>query len=99
MKLTLPVWAFLALGALVVAATVAGGWWLYTQWPAKPEPIAVSPGQRLGKLPTFLQSRQPGKTTEVAALGRLAPRGEVIDIGGVTGDRLDRLEVTEGQRV
>jgi len=35
----------------------------------------------------------------VSALGRLAPRGEVIGVGAPEGDRLARILVTEGQRV
>ncbi|MDX2213039.1 MAG: efflux RND transporter periplasmic adaptor subunit [Oculatellaceae cyanobacterium bins.114] len=35
----------------------------------------------------------------VAALGRLEPEGEVITVGGPTGDRIDRLEVAEGDFV
>ncbi len=36
---------------------------------------------------------------KVRALGRLEPQGEVLRIGGPTGDRLQRLEVAEGQIV
>jgi HlyD family secretion protein len=35
----------------------------------------------------------------VAALGRLEPAGEVVNVGGPTGDRIARLEVAEGDYV
>jgi len=43
--------------------------------------------------------RRRNERTTVSALGRLAPRGEVISVGAPEGDRLTRLMVTEGQRV
>lgn len=36
---------------------------------------------------------------EVAALGRLEPQGEVIRVGGPTGERLGRLQVQQGDQV
>ncbi|HIK57365.1 MAG TPA: efflux RND transporter periplasmic adaptor subunit [Synechococcales cyanobacterium M55_K2018_004] len=36
---------------------------------------------------------------EVAALGRLEPRGEVIRVGGPVGERIARLEVVQGEQV
>jgi HlyD family secretion protein len=59
----------------------------------------VSPGQRLSGLPSFRKQRPASTATEVASLGRLTPRGEVIDIGGLMGDRLGKLKVEEGQTV
>ena len=37
--------------------------------------------------------------TKVAALGRLAPRGEIISVSAPEGDRIARLAVQEGQQV
>ncbi|NJM75799.1 MAG: HlyD family efflux transporter periplasmic adaptor subunit, partial [Acaryochloridaceae cyanobacterium RU_4_10] len=39
---------------------------------------------------------QPGKVT---ALGRIEPAGEVIKVGGPSGERIDKLLVNEGQYV
>lgn len=36
---------------------------------------------------------------EVVALGRLEPQGEVLRVGGPTGERIQRLTVKEGDRV
>ncbi|WP_205370647.1 efflux RND transporter periplasmic adaptor subunit [Thermoleptolyngbya sp. PKUAC-SCTB121] len=36
---------------------------------------------------------------EVVALGRLEPRGEVVRVGGPTGERIQRLEVRQGDIV
>lgn len=36
---------------------------------------------------------------EVVALGRLEPRGEVVRVGGPTGERIQRLEVRQGDVV
>lgn len=35
----------------------------------------------------------------VAALGRLSPRGGIVDVGGMAGERLDKLLVAEGDPV
>jgi HlyD family secretion protein len=35
----------------------------------------------------------------VAALGRLEPRGGIVDVGGMAGERLDRVTVAEGDTV
>jgi len=41
---------------------------------------------------------RPARKT-VSALGRLQPRGGVIDIGGMAGERVDRIMVEEGDKV
>ena len=43
------------------------------------------------------EQRQPRQT--VSALGRLQPRGGVIDVGGMAGERVDRVLVEEGDKV
>jgi HlyD family secretion protein len=44
------------------------------------------------------QPVRPARDT-VAALGRLAPRGEIVSVGAPEGDRVARLAVQEGQQV
>lgn len=46
-----------------------------------------------------LSNPQPQTLQVVAALGRVEPDGEVITVGGPTGDRIGRLLVQEGQQV
>src|SRR5262245_37011971 len=100
MKIRILVGAVVVLGTVAGVALGAGGLGLFLQLtttpPASPP---VSHGQRLASMPSFLRSRPSGTLTEVAALGRLTPRGEVIDIGGLMGDRLGELKVEEGQTV
>ena len=43
--------------------------------------------------------RRRSDRERVSALGRLAPRGEVISVGAPEGDRLARILVSEGQQV
>ena len=43
-------------------------------------------------------SESPARSA-VTALGRLEPQGGVIDVGGVAGERIDRLMVVEGDAV
>jgi HlyD family secretion protein len=67
----------------------------------------TSPGQRAvhsGAAPSPSIGTDAGDLrrsdrSTVSALGRLAPRGEVISVGAPEGDRLARLLVTEGQQV
>ncbi|MBM4072455.1 MAG: HlyD family efflux transporter periplasmic adaptor subunit [Planctomycetes bacterium] len=47
------------------------------------------------QLPSFGKSRTSG-THSVAALGRLTPQGEIIEIGGLMGDRLHKLVAEQG---
>lgn len=51
------------------------------------------------QFPTFGKSRSTETASAVAALGRLTPQGEVIEIGGLMGDRLQSLVAEEGDRV
>jgi HlyD family secretion protein len=57
-----------------------------------PAPPARTPGPESA-------DRRPTDRTTVSALGRLAPRGEVINVGAPDGDRLARVVVTEGHQV
>lgn len=41
----------------------------------------------------------PPRQVAVVALGRLEPEGEVITVGGPTGDRIGKLEIAEGEFV
>jgi HlyD family secretion protein len=66
----------------------------------QPQPWkAKSQGEQLGEMESFNELRSPNKGPTVAALGRLQPRGDVIDIAGLMGARLGSLEVKEGDRV
>ncbi len=44
-------------------------------------------------------SRDTSLRNAVAALGRLAPKGGVVDVGGMTGERIEHLAVAEGEAV
>ena len=61
-------------------------------------PRAQSSPQTAGQANSH-QSRQAIGRTTVAALGRLEPKGGVIDVGGTAGERIDRLAVAEGDSV
>src|SRR6516164_2216477 len=81
----------IVLGCLVVA----GGLWLRNQLVQSPPDKPASEGERLGRLSSFGKLRDKDSQTSVAALGRLTPRGEVVHIGGLMGDRLGKLQVEE----
>ncbi len=91
--------------AAVVGAAVfaAGGYYLYPYifryLGPPPRPELKSPSQRLAELPGFGTPRSPVKPPSVAALGRIRPRGDIIDIAGLMGDRLESLCVQERDRV
>jgi HlyD family secretion protein len=83
------------LGLLVLVAALSGGagflvhqWKLqaYFQSSANPVPADEGPSSAANRL-------------VVAALGRLEPEGQVIDVGAPAGDRLGRLLIEEGQMV
>jgi HlyD family secretion protein len=88
---------------MVLAGGVGGGAgaFLYSQYFASPQPPQMkSQGEQLGEMGSFSQSRSPNRGPLIAALGRLEPRGNVIDIaGGLMGARLGSLEVKVGQHV
>lgn len=55
-----------------------------------------APAREGGQIPSFGKSRISGSQGSVAALGRLTPQGEIIEIGGLMGDRLHKLVADEG---
>jgi HlyD family secretion protein len=60
---------------------------------------ALTPGDRLQQTRTWGETASDQPRNKVSAIGRLEPQGEVIEIGGVMGDRLKSLEVEESQVV
>ncbi len=83
---------------LLVAAGGALAYWFVL----RPQPKGDAnegAGERLGRLPSFGQLHSGRPQDVVAAVGRLTPRGDVIEIGGLMGDRLGRLIVDEGDQV
>jgi HlyD family secretion protein len=85
---------------LAVVGGAAGGLLLSRYWsPWPPHEVAGSQGERLGALKSFGKLRSEAPQNRVAALGRLQPRGEVIDVGGAMGEKLGKLLVKEGDLV
>jgi HlyD family secretion protein len=89
---------------LVVLASVVGGGagalFCYLYYAPPPRQEMKSQGEQLGELESFDKLRSPRNGPFIAALGRLQPRGNVIDIaGGLMGARLGSLEVKEGKHV
>jgi HlyD family secretion protein len=88
---------------LIILAAVAlagGGLYLYREyWMPKPPPPLDSQGQQLAKMPSFGKLHPAENPKTIAALGRLQPRGDVIEIAGPMGDRLGSLQVKEGDQV
>jgi HlyD family secretion protein len=80
---------FIAVAILVGVGIGGGGLVLYGQWAGRPADADHS----------FRKSRSPAGRDQVAALARLRPGGEVIDLGGLMGDRLGTLLVEEGIQV
>ena len=86
----------LIIGLIVLGClAVVGGLWLRNQLVQSPPDKPASEGERLGRLSSFGKLRDKDSQTSVAALGRLTPRGEVVHIGGLIGDRLGKLQVEE----
>lgn len=79
------VWA----GGAIALAIFAVGAWQYAQMRSTAETNAEQ---------TALEAALPTRTS-VVALGRVEPQGEVIRVSGPTGERLERLEVEEGETV
>ncbi|HWG45289.1 MAG TPA: efflux RND transporter periplasmic adaptor subunit [Gemmataceae bacterium] len=78
----------------------AGAMWLSgSSAPGSARPSSEGRGERFTRTPSFGKLRPSESATSVAALGRLIPKGEVIDVGGLMGDRLGKLEVEEGKWV
>ena len=81
---------------VLVCLAVAGGLWYRNHYLQSPPEKPASEGERLGRLASFGKLRDKDtQQTSVAALGRLTPRGEVVHIGGLMGDRLGKLQVEE----
>jgi HlyD family secretion protein len=92
----------LQLGAIFLAAgaLVGGGYFAYQRYlVAPPAPPPVTPGEQLRQMESFFRGGSLKSPKIVAALGRLKPKGEVIDIAGLMGDRLALLRVKEGDQV
>src|SRR6185437_3059567 len=78
----------------------AGAMWLSgSSAPGSARPSSEGRGERFTRTPSFGKLWPSESATSVAALGRLIPKGEVIDVGGLMGDRLGKLEVEEGKWV
>jgi HlyD family secretion protein len=85
---------------IVGCGSAAGGFVLCRSPGSAPAPeLPRSPGEQLGRLASFGRLRTGPIQERVSALGWLEPRGEVIDIAGLMGDRLAKLEVKEGDCV
>lgn len=89
MKLTSRFGLVIGLAILGMAAT-GGGLAVLTFM--RPEPVQAGV-----QVPSFGKSRSMATPRTVAALGRLTPKGEVIEIGGLMGDRLQELTAEEGK--
>jgi HlyD family secretion protein len=83
-------------GAVVLGA---GAFILYPYLTPAPPLLAEGQGQRLAELKSFGKLRSSSNPAAIAALGRLQPRGDVIDIAGLMGNRLEALLVKEGDQV
>ncbi len=80
---------------LAVCLLTLVGFAVYSLWPVTPEVER----QHLQAYSVSPLETQAARRTRVAALGRLAPRGEVSNVGAPEGDRLAQLIVIEGQQV
>jgi HlyD family secretion protein len=80
---------------LAVSVVVYQFWWAPRARQAEGD-AAASPSPSTGD---GAGDRRWSDRERVTALGRLAPRGEVISVGAPEGARLARILVTEGQRV
>lgn len=87
--------------SLVLTTVIAGICLIYAHVrPAsQPSQVALPQPNHPSAPPFALAQPSPVKRHRVAALGRLAPEGNIIDIGVTGSDRLGRLLVKEGQSV
>jgi HlyD family secretion protein len=85
-------------GGLAAGAAIGLLLFRYLMLPPPPDNREVQPHQFV-QPPSFGKLRPAQGPPSVAALGRLTPRGGVIDVGGLPGDRLGSLRVEEGQWV
>jgi HlyD family secretion protein len=100
MKLAIRLFLLLLLIVLAGGALVGGGAFIYLRYlaPQPPAPLETQ-GPQLAKMKSFFKGRSEESPVTIAALGRLKPRGDVIDIAGLMGDRLGWLKVQEGDQV
>jgi HlyD family secretion protein len=89
---------------MAVASVIGGGagaslYRLYLESQQQQQKGFKSQSEQLDEMDSFGKSRTPNKHPIIAALGRLKPRGDVIDIAGLMGARLASLKVKEGDRV
>jgi HlyD family secretion protein len=90
----------LLLMVLAGSVLVGGGIFVYLNYLVPPPSVPMeTQGRRLGEMLSFFKERPKERPTTIAALGRLKPRGDVIDIAGLMGDRLGSLRVKEGDHV
>ncbi len=93
----------LQLLSMVLVGVVGGGAgaFLYSVYLARQRPPEMkSQGEQLLDLGSFGEVRAPNERPFIAALGRLQPRGDVINIaGGLMGARLESLAVHEEDHV
>ncbi len=89
---------------LMVLAGGAGGGaaaYFYIRYLASQQvPETKGQGEQLQSMKSFFKGRAAEENpVTIAALGHLKPRGDVIDIAGLMGDRLGSLRVNEGDKV
>jgi len=84
-----------AVSLLILSVAVYQLWWVPRGQRAGGRAVAA-PGSSAS---ADEAGRRRSERERVSALGRLAPRGEVISVGAPEGDRLARILVTEGQPV
>ncbi len=81
--------------ALSVCLVMGVSFALSRLWPATPDADRARLHARSVSSPEIYAAPR----TRVAALGRLAPQGDVINVGAPDGDRLVQMLVLEGQQV
>lgn len=84
--------------ALLVLGVFSTAHQLFLTQPSR-QPVPGTQPEPLRTSSPAAQETPALKRSKVAALGRLAPRGEVINVSAPEGDRLARLVVEEGQHV
>jgi HlyD family secretion protein len=80
---------------LLVGLVMVVGVASYTLWPATPD----ADRERRQARSVSAREMPAAPRIRVAALGRLAPQGDIINVGAPDGDRLTQVLVLEGQQV